>query len=74
MFLYCVITSTMSIGSTPKYRSPYGPGKLPIILADLACTGSEKSLLDCNRNTYGVLHCHSYEIAGVECEGIYFNE
>ena len=37
----------------------------------MACTGSEETLLDCDRNTYGVLHCHSYEVAGVECEGTF---
>ena len=51
------------------YESSYGPGSYSIMLADLDCTGSEKTLLDCNRNTYGVLHCHSYEVAGAECEG-----
>ena len=60
----------MSIGSTPKYGSLYGPGSLPIMLADLACIGSEETLLDCNRNTYGVLYCYSYEIAGAESQSI----
>ena len=61
----------MSIGSTPKYGSP---GSLPIVLADLACTGSEETLLDCHRNTYGVLYCYSYEIAGAECQSIWLNK
>ena len=49
------------------YESSYGRGSYSIMLADLDCTGSEKTLLDCNRNKHGVLHCH--EVAGVECEG-----
>ena len=42
------------------------------MLADLDCSGSEETLLDCSRNTYGILHCYSYEVAGVVCEGIKF--
>ena len=40
------------------------------MLANLSCIGKEESLLDCNRSSYGVLNCSSYELAGVECEGI----
>ena len=38
------------------------------MLAELACTGSENSLLDCRSNSYGLLNCHKHEVAGVECE------
>ena len=57
-------------GSKPTYRSSYGSSSLPIMLANLACTGNENTLLDCNRNRYSVLNCHVYELAGVECQGI----
>ena len=55
-------------GSKPKYSSAYGKGSFPIMLAELACTGSEESLLDCRSNGYGLLNCQKYEVAGVECE------
>ena len=42
------------------YARIIGPGSYSIMLADLDYTGSEEALLDCNRNTYGVLHCHIY--------------
>ena len=40
------------------------------MIATLDCTGSEENLLDCSRNVYSILHCFSYEVAGVICEGI----
>ena len=47
----------------------YGQIALPIMLAGLACTGTEESLLHCNKNMYGLLGCYNSELAGVECEG-----
>ena len=66
-----IIVYPFPVGAKPKYSSVYGQSALPIMLAGLACTGTEESLLDCNKNTYGLLSCYSYELAGVECEGIY---
>ena len=43
-----------------------------MMLADLFCTGSEDSLLDCRRNDYGLQYCAAYEVAGVQCEGTEF--
>lgn len=64
--IYCFL------GSIPKYSSGgYGLSSLPIILTGLQCTGSEDSLLDCNRNLYELLTCYNYELAGVKCEGMY---
>ena len=40
------------------------------MLANVACTGNEETLLECNRNSYSILDCHGYELAGVVCEGI----
>ena len=58
-------------GSVAHYRSAFGQGSQPMILADLFCTGSEDSILDCQRNDYGLQHCSAYEVAGVQCEGNY---
>ena len=56
-------------GSKPKYRSFYGVSGLPVMLDNLSCTGNEETLLNCIRSSYGVLNCHGYKLAGVECEG-----
>ena len=46
-------------------------GSGPILLSNLYCTGTETSLLDCNRyNMYGTLSCNHRDDAGVICEGI----
>ena len=58
-------------GSIARYHSAFGQGNQPMILADLFCTGSEDSILDCQRNDYGLQHCSAYEVAGVQCEGNY---
>lgn len=64
---YCNAKSFI-IGSQPIYWSLFGKGIHPIVLAGLACTGSEGNLLKCNRNSYSLLTCHS-EVASVKCEG-----
>ena len=40
-----------------------------MVLADLFCSGSEDSILECRRNEYGLQHCTASEVAGVQCEG-----
>lgn len=40
-----------------------------MVLADLFCSGSEDSILECQRNEYGLQHCTASEVAGVQCEG-----
>jgi hypothetical protein len=48
-------------------------GSGPILLSNLYCTGSEDTLLGCNRNMYGALSCTHRQDAGVECEGEYLD-
>ena len=67
--IYCLFFIQYTLkGSKPKYLSVYGQGSIPIILAELACTVSENSLLDCRNSDYGLLNSHKYEVAGVDCE------
>lgn len=46
----------------------FGMGNGPILLSDVFCSGNEASLLDCNRNMFGVLSCNHFSDAGVTCE------
>ena len=59
-----------NLDAVPRYGAFYGRSSGPIFLADLFCSGTESSLLDCNRNMYGIIHCHHFEDAGVECQGL----
>ena len=43
---------------------------LDIILTNLACRGTELSLLDCQINNRAMRHCDHSEDAGVRCGGI----
>ena len=56
-------------GAVPRYGAFYGESSMPIVVADLWCSGTELNLLSCNRNILGVAHCSSYEEAGVKCLG-----
>ena len=53
----------------PNDRSSYGLSGLPILLTRLQCTGSENSLLDCNKNLFHLSNCRNSRLAGVKCEG-----
>ena len=41
-----------------------------MILAGVACTGSEETILDCKRNLYQIRYCYPSEVAGLQCEGL----
>lgn len=59
----------MCAGAIARRRAYFGSGSGPILLADMFCSGDESSLLDCNRNMFGMLSCNHFEDAGVTCEG-----
>ena len=59
----------VSTGVIARNNAYYGMGSGPILLSNLYCTGSEETLLDCNRNMYGALSCTHRQDAGVVCEG-----
>lgn len=60
----------LQIGAEPRYGAFYGEGSNPIVVADLFCSGTERNLLSCRRNIFGITHCNDYEEAGVKCLGI----
>ena len=45
----------------------YGQGSGPILLDDLACSGSEGNLWDCSHAGWGVDNCSHSEDASVDC-------
>jgi hypothetical protein len=59
----------MHAGAVTRSSAYYGMGSGPILLSNLYCTGSEDTLLGCNRNMYGALSCTHRQDAGVVCEG-----
>uniref|UniRef100_W5NEN7 Soluble scavenger receptor cysteine-rich domain-containing protein SSC5D n=1 Tax=Lepisosteus oculatus TaxID=7918 RepID=W5NEN7_LEPOC len=48
----------------------YGEGTGPITLDDVACTGSETSLLNCGHSGLGRHNCYHFEDASVVCSGL----
>ena len=48
----------------------FGAGTGPIWLDELACSGMEIQLLECNFSTIGVQDCSHTQDAGVRCEGM----
>ena len=57
------------LGSVARHNAYYGVGTGPILHSYLYCTGTETSLLECNRYYYGALNCNHRDDAGVTCEG-----
>ncbi len=55
-------------GVARAYRGAhYGPGTGSIILDNVGCSGSERSLFECSHNGEGRHNCNHREDAGVRC-------
>ena len=62
----------LPLGSVAVKNARYGEGSGPILLDDVHCTGSEATLLDCNRGAaLFASNCEHREDAGVRCQGAY---
>ena len=48
----------------------FGQGSGPIFLDNVACSGTESTLLSCNSNRIGYENCGHHEDAGVKCSGM----
>ena len=59
--------------ATARTNAYFGAGTGPIYLEDVACSGSETSLLQCSSDPLLSGGCSHSQDAGVECEGNYFN-
>ena len=51
-------------------RATFGQGTGQIWLDNVACTGSETTLLDCQANSLGSHNCVHSEDAGVRCQAV----
>uniref|UniRef100_A0A3Q3L981 Soluble scavenger receptor cysteine-rich domain-containing protein SSC5D n=1 Tax=Labrus bergylta TaxID=56723 RepID=A0A3Q3L981_9LABR len=66
-----VVCRQLSCGkalSAPGSAS-FGEGADPILLDDVACSGSERSLTECQSREMGKHNCEHSEDAGVVCSG-----
>ena len=64
-----VVTPCSSEGGRAVLNAGYGAGssRLPILLDEVDCTGSESSVLDCGHLEFGTHNCRHNEDAGVFC-------
>ena len=56
-------------GAVAHTRAYFNPGKGPIFLDDVQCSGSEANLLSCVSSPVYSHNCHHSEAAGVSCDG-----
>ena len=71
MRLFCLTLSCTSSDAVEAFRgSEFGHGTGPIFLNQLGCSGTESSLVDCNRFAGLGLHsCDHSQDAGISCIG-----
>ena len=60
--------TSSSIGAVARSSAYYNPGKGPILLDDVRCSGTEASLLSCVSRPVYSHNCQHSEDAGVSCQ------
>ena len=63
------INARFLAGGTALRDAYYGQGSGPILLDELACTGTERMLINCTNDGLGVHNCVHDEDAGARCVG-----
>ena len=65
-FTYSAVVCT---GAIPHSNAYFGRATGALLVDNVRCQGTEENLLDCSRNTVGVLHtyCDHYDDVGVQC-------
>ncbi len=56
------------IGAVVRAQAFFGQGSGSIVLDNVACTGSEPTLLTCRSNPIGINNCDHSEDVGVVCQ------
>lgn len=68
------VTISFIVGAsatTTTTASIFGPGSGPVFVADVHCTGSEETLLQCSHSKISLgSYCNHNRDVGVRCEGI----
>ena len=64
MYMY----SLHSTGAVVRAQAFFGQGSGSIVLDNVACTGSEPTLLTCRSNPIGINNCNHAEDVGVVCQ------
>ena len=59
----------MPTGAVAFTYAHFGTGTGPIYLDDVACSGSEDSLIECSRSPFVSCSSGHWEDAGVRCQG-----
>ena len=67
MYIFLIIILITILGATACSSACFGQGSGSIFLDNVACSGSETTLLSCTNSGVGIHNCAHSEDAGVTC-------